>query len=117
MNVARGMRRVRIAITIITIPIIVLGVLITYIASVDIKSSNGALTLPGGPEVFESYSDGTVRALSPEDARESILYALKLSRKMRNLGIILLGLSAGLWGFYWIIAGFSSKKQPNQSLE
>ncbi len=117
MNVSRGMKRVRTVIIIITIPMILLGALCTYIGFVQVENSKGALTLPGGPKVFTVYEDGSSRDLSSEEARESILYALSLARRQRDFGILLIGLSAGLLVLCWVIAGFSSERQPNHSLE
>ena len=117
MNVTRGMKRVRTVIIVITIPMVLLGALCTYIGFVTVENAKGALTLPGGPKVYQQYEDGSGRELSTEEARESILYALKSQRRLRNFGILLIGLSVGLWVLCWIIAGFSSERQTNQSLE
>ena len=117
MNVTRGMKRLKIAIIVITFPLFTLGAITTYIGFVQVDNFNSGLTKPGGPQVIESYTDGETKVLSPEDSRKSILYALKFAQETRAFGLFLLCLSAGLWGLYWIIAGFSSERQPNQSLE
>ena len=112
MGVSRGMKRVRIFIIIITIPMIVLGAFLTYTGFVQVQGHYSALDQPGGPKVSGTNSDGEIYVLSPEDARESVLYALKLTTKMMNLGILLLTVSVGLWVLYWIISGFISERKP-----
>ncbi len=126
MNVKRGIRRIGIVITVITVPLIFFGLLITYsgFRTVDNLNRNLVLHYPNpNKQAAENLSnltgltpirtmDGKTKFVpSQETSRNEVLFGIKEARQFRNFGLILLGLSSALFALFfigkWIFAGFN----------